>query len=127
MKTLVLTAQPLDPDTSDRGDLTVRPLPKAADPAQAVRDGFIRGADIVALADVPLEAAELRTGLEALVESENRERFDVSQWLDEAREEGLIDRAHDQQSEPFDTALSSDDPALDSGDEPTITGGADDD
>ena len=76
MKTLVLTAQPLDPDTSDRGDLTVRPLPKAADPAQAVRDGFIRGADIVALADVPLEAAELRTGLEALVES------DAVAWLD---------------------------------------------
>ena len=70
--------------------------------------------------------------LEALVEAENRERFDVSQWLDEAREEGLIDRAHDSQSKPFDTSLSKDDPALGSGSEDdssnkTALGGADDD
>jgi hypothetical protein len=65
--------------------------------------------------------------LEALVEAENRERFDVSKWLDEAREEGLIDRAHDAQSEPFDTALSQDDPALGSSEDVSTAGGTDDD
>jgi hypothetical protein len=76
VKTLVLTAQPLDLDITAREDLAVRPLPKAADPAQVVRDGFIRGAEVVALADVPLDTDELQRGLDALVES------DAAAWLD---------------------------------------------
>lgn len=76
MKTLVLTAQPHDLGLPDHDDLEIRPLPKAADPAQAIRDGFIRGADVVALTDVTLDATELQHGLDALAET------DAVAWLD---------------------------------------------
>lgn len=76
MKTLVITAQPLDLGTTEDESVAVRPLPKAADPAQAIRDAFIRGAEVVVLTDVPLDPRELRLGLDALIES------DAVAWLD---------------------------------------------
>ncbi len=45
---------------------TVRPLPKSAPPAQAIRDAFIQGARQVILTAVRLEERELRRGLEQL-------------------------------------------------------------
>jgi hypothetical protein len=46
----------------------------------------------------------------ALLESEER-KYNVEEWLNEFREEGVIDSANDKDSDPFDYVMSSDDPA----------------
>ncbi|WP_338740388.1 hypothetical protein [Haloplanus salilacus] len=46
----------------------------------------------------------------ALLESEER-KYNVEEWLNEFREEGVIDSANDSDSDPFDYVMSEDDPA----------------
>lgn len=46
----------------------------------------------------------------ALLESEER-KYNVEEWLNEFREEGVIDSANDKGSDPFDYVMSEDDPA----------------
>lgn len=79
MKTLVLTAPGHDARSfalEGRDDVAIKPLSRAVRPAQAIRDGFIRGAETVVLTDVALDDAELGRGLFELREN------DAVAWLD---------------------------------------------
>jgi|GEM_PF-2588381 len=60
----------------------------------------------------------------ALLKSEER-KYDVEEWLNEFREEGLIDSANDKDSDPFDYAFASDDPATEAKNGEATEAGAD--
>jgi len=63
--------------------------------------------------------------LEKLIESENKQ-YDAEKWLQDLRDEGLIDEAHNREGRPFDSVLSDDDPALDRDERPSAAAGGDD-
>jgi len=48
----------------------------------------------------------------ALIESENR-KFDAEKWINEIDSEGLIEEAHNRDSDPFEYVLADSDPATD--------------